>query len=109
MPHTYWNAGAGELHQTVTLEPALQHERFFESVYGLAAEGFTPERRTFKNALLGAGLVVEHHTWLAEVPMTLQRVVFPPLAALARMLGFRVWKPEFTGSPASQPDSSSLR
>lgn len=32
--HTYWNAGADELHQTVTLEPALRHERFFESVYG---------------------------------------------------------------------------
>lgn len=95
LPHTYWNAGAEELHHTVTLEPAFDHETFFESVYGLAGEGFTPERRTLRNLLLAAALFSRHENWLSGIPVSVQRLVFPLLAALGHLLGLRVWKPAY--------------
>lgn len=97
-PHTYWNAGPDELHHVVTLEPALEHETFFESVYGLAREGFAPERRTALNLLRLARLFGEHETWLVGPPVAAQRLLFGALGALARRLGVRVWKPEYAQS-----------
>ncbi|BDP43665.1 hypothetical protein DAETH_36340 (plasmid) [Deinococcus aetherius] len=94
-PHTYWNAGGSELHHVVTLEPALDHETFFESVYGLAREGFSPQRKTLRNLMLLAQLFAGHDNWLAGVPVPLQRVLFPLLAALGRALGLKVWKPTY--------------
>ncbi|THF66727.1 cupin domain-containing protein [Deinococcus sp. Arct2-2] len=101
--HTYWNAGEGELHHIVTLEPALDHDRFFESVYGLTAEGFTPDKKTFRNLLLAAGLFARHENWMVGVPVTVQKLVFPLLAALGHRLGLRVWKPEYAARQRSVP------
>lgn len=99
IPHTYWNAGPDELRHVVTLEPALDHERFFESVYGLSAEGFSPERRTLLNLLRLARLFGEHDNLLAGPPVRLQRLVFGALGVLARRLGVQVWKPEYAARP----------
>lgn len=101
--HTYWNAGEGELHHIVTLEPALDHEVFFESVYGLATEGFTPDRKTLRNLLLAAGLFARHENWMAGVPVNVQKLVFPLLAVLGHRLGLRVWKPEYAAIQTQAP------
>lgn len=102
VPHTYWNAGKDELHHVVALEPALDHETFFESVYGLAREGFSPEHRTVVNLLRLARLFGQHDNWLAGPPVALQRPLFRALGTVARLVGVRVWKPEYA-DPAPRP------
>lgn len=93
--HTYWNAGQGELHHRVTLQPALGHEKFFESVYGLAQEGFTPQSKSLLNLLRLARLFSEHDTWLPGLPMVIQKPLFVGLGGVARLLGVRVWRPQY--------------
>ena len=90
VPHTFWNASPdGEvLHQAVELRPALDSERFFETVFGLQRDGKLVEGRR-PNPLMMAPLVARYENWLAGPPVVLQRLLFPPLALLGRLLGYR--------------------
>lgn len=40
-PHRWWNGGQEELHIVAEIRPALQAERFFETIFGLARDGRT--------------------------------------------------------------------
>jgi mannose-6-phosphate isomerase-like protein (cupin superfamily) len=96
-PHTFWNAGEEELHQLVELRPALKHEVFFETVFGLQRDGRFPvegERRP-PTPLQGALIVVEYGNYLAKPPIPVQKALFRPLALLGRLLGYRASYPEY--------------
>lgn len=97
VPHTFWNASPdGEvLHQLVELRPALDSERFFETVFGLQRDGKLVEGRT-PNPLVMASVVVGYENWLAGPPVILQRLLFPPLALLGRLLGYRASYPRYS-------------
>lgn len=96
-PHTFWNASPnGEvLHQVVELRPALDSERFFETVFGLQREGKLVEGRT-PNLLMMAPVIVRYENWLAGPPVVLQRLLFSPLALLGRLLGYRPSYPRYS-------------
>ena len=95
VPHTFWNAGGEELHHLVELRPALESERFFETVFGLRRDGKLVEGRA-PNPLMMAPVVVEYENWLAGPPVILQKLLFPPLALLGRLLGYRASYPEYS-------------
>ena len=97
VPHTFWNASlSGEvLHHVVELRPALDSERFFETVFGLRRDGKLVEGKT-PNPLMMAPVVVEYENWLAGPPVILQRLLFPPLALLGRLLGYRASYPRYS-------------
>lgn len=90
-PHTFWNAGEEELHHVVELRPALRHETFFETVFGLQREGRSPA-----NPLQGAVIVLAYENYLARLPITAQKVLFGPLALLGRLLGYRASYPRYS-------------
>ncbi len=94
-PHTFWNASAEVLHHVVELRPALDSERFFETVFGLRRDGKLVEGKT-PNPLMMAPVVVEYENWLAGPPVILQRLLFPPLALLGRLLGYRASYPRYS-------------
>lgn len=90
-PHTFWNAGDEELHHVVELRPALKSESFFETIFGLQKDGKFPVEGEKKapNPFQGALIVTEYENYLAGMPMLIQKVLFPPLAFLGRLLGYK--------------------
>ena len=97
VPHTFWNASLGDevLHHVVELRPALDSERFFETVFGLRRDGKLVEGKT-PNPLMMAPVVVEYENWLAGPPVILQKAFFPPLPLLGRLLGYRTSYPRYS-------------
>ena len=97
VPHTFWDASpSGEvLHHVVELRPALDSERFFETVFDLQRDGKLVEGRP-PNPLMMAPVIVRYENWLAGPPVTLQRLLFPPLALLGRLLGYRASYPRYS-------------
>ena len=86
--HAMWNDGDAEARVIWQTRPALRTEDFFRTVEALAEEGKLTARGP-RNPLLGASLMQEFRDEfrLTTPPPTLQAVLFPPLAALARLFG----------------------
>lgn len=101
VPHTFWNAGDGELHHTVELRPALKSEGFFETVFGLQRDGKLVAGRA-PNPLMMAPVIVEFENWLAGLPVPAQRALFRPLALLGGLLGYRASYPEYGDDPPAR-------
>jgi hypothetical protein len=86
--HRWWNAGEGEVQVRVRIEPALRFEEAILVVWGLCADGHTnTEGRP--SPLLGALLATRYRRELRyrQPPDPVQRLLFPPLASLARLRG----------------------
>jgi len=90
VPHKIRNAGSEELHITVEMRPALRFAQFLETAAALthgkggAARTFTP----FEGALLMREFGNEIRP--ARPPLPVQRIVFPILAIVGRVLGYRL-------------------
>jgi mannose-6-phosphate isomerase-like protein (cupin superfamily) len=86
--HQWWNAGQDEVQIRVRIEPALRVEDAILVIWGLCADGHTnAEGRP--SALLGAlvGGRYRREIRYRQPPDAVQRLLFPPLAALARRRG----------------------
>lgn len=89
-PHAWWNAGEEEGVAIVEFRPALKADEFFESFFGLARDGKVSPKTGLPN-LLWMALILRHYrdfVHLARPPLLVQRAVFTPLAAVARLLGY---------------------
>jgi quercetin dioxygenase-like cupin family protein len=89
--HAMWNDGDAEARVIWRTRPALRTEEFFRRVGALAEQGKLTAKGP-RNPLLGASLMHEFRDEfrLTSPPPAVQAVVFPPLAALARVLGMAV-------------------
>lgn len=89
-PHVWWNVGDTQAQVRATITPALRTEAFFESYFGLAVAGKT-NREGLPNPLWLAVLMREFSTEirLARPSPLVQTLLFAPLAALGRLLGYR--------------------
>ena len=88
--HKLRNAGDDELHITVEMRPALRFAEFLETAAALTWDAQGGARRF---SLLEGVLLM--HEFGAEIrpafpPLPVQRIAFPLLAALARVLGYRL-------------------
>jgi mannose-6-phosphate isomerase-like protein (cupin superfamily) len=97
-PHALWNGGevrAGVIWQT---RPALRTEFMLERFFELARSG-AMGRGARPNPLLGAVLMQHYRDEfrLANPGEGVQRVVFPPLSLLGRLIGYK-----------AEPDGSGL-
>jgi quercetin dioxygenase-like cupin family protein len=100
LPHVWWNAGEDDVHVLGEFRPALRTEVFFETFFGLAADGKT-NRKGLPNPL---GLAVmmreyENELQLARPSAGWQRALFGPLAVIGRAVGYRGWYPAYTTDP----------
>jgi quercetin dioxygenase-like cupin family protein len=88
-PHTWWNAGSEEVHVRGEVKPALRTQQFFEKFFGLAKDGKT-NRRGLPKPLQLALLMREYdeEIRLARPPFIIQRLLFTPLAVIARLVGY---------------------
>ena len=86
--HRWWNAGEGEVRIRVRIEPALRFQEMILIVWGLCADGHT-NAQGLPEPLRGALLATRYRDEIRyrQPPQLLQRLVLPPLAALARRRG----------------------
>jgi Cupin domain len=86
--HRWWNSGDGEVRTQVRVDPALRVEEAILVMWGLCADGHT-NAKGMPSPLLGALLATRYwdEVRFRQPPEIVQRVLLPPLAALARALG----------------------
>ena len=86
--HRWWNPGDDEVLARVRVEPALRFQEAILVFWGLCADGHT-NRKGVPSPLFGALLATRYRTELryTRPPDLVQRLAFPPLAALARRRG----------------------
>lgn len=89
--HTVWNAGDETVHVRVTFTPALRSETVLEILAALANDGKTDRAGNPKDPLLGAVLMQEFRDEIypAQPARVVQRILFPLLAAIGRLKGYR--------------------
>lgn len=91
VPHSQWNAGDAPMRIYYEHRPALTSaEIFFETQFGLSREGKLSKEG--KIALLQAAVLVQEvgdFIRPAWPSIALQDLLFPPLAAVGRLLGYR--------------------
>jgi mannose-6-phosphate isomerase-like protein (cupin superfamily) len=96
-PHSYWNAGRGELRIRYEHRPALvSAEVFFQTYFALSRAGkLSPTGQM--NPLQAAVLVRDVGDFIRppSPPLAIQGLLFGPLAALGERLGYRSWYPEY--------------
>lgn len=81
-PHAWHAAGCEELHMTLTFEPALTAERFFEQSFALANAGRT--KRDGKMRLLDAAVILDDNPDFLHLPK-LQTALIRLLAPIGRL------------------------
>ena len=95
--HIFRNGGDEELRMISEYRPGLKSvETFFATFFGLAADGKIDKRG--RPRLLQSVLTlweVRDYFVVTRPPPSLQRLLFPPLAALARLRGYRASYPEY--------------
>ncbi len=106
--HTWTNVGDDEAQIRAEFAPALRTEMFFETFFGLAADGKT-NRKGLPNLLSLAVLMREYdkEMRLARPSAAVQRALFGPLALLGRSLGYRGWYPKYTAEPLPKQGAQS--
>lgn len=86
--HQWWNAGEGEVSARVRVEPALRFEEAILVFWGLCADGHATAKGD-PSPLAGALLATRYREEMRfrRPPQAVQRLLLPPLAALARRRG----------------------
>ena len=91
--HEMWAEEAG-VHVNWQTRPAFRTEAFFETVFGLAAEGKVNEKgvpNLLQSAVIAQAFADEFR--LARPPWPIQRLLFAVLAPLGRLLGYKAKYP----------------
>jgi mannose-6-phosphate isomerase-like protein (cupin superfamily) len=93
--HAWWNSGDEEGVAIVEFRPGWKTEEFFESFFGLAQDGKVNPNTGLPNLLWLASIFRAYHDfgYIARPPLFVQRAVFAPLGAVARLLGYRLPRP----------------
>ena len=89
-PHRLFPVGDGQVHAVFELRPALRTEALLETFFRLAREGKVDRKGNL--GLLQLALIArefEQEGYATRPPLAVQRALFAPLAALARLLGYR--------------------
>jgi quercetin dioxygenase-like cupin family protein len=95
--HSQWNAGDGMMRIYYEHRPALTSaEVFFETQFGLSRDGKLSPKGDI-NLLQGAVLLQEVGDFIriSTPPFAVQKTLFPVLAALGRMRGYRARYPRY--------------
>jgi mannose-6-phosphate isomerase-like protein (cupin superfamily) len=90
VPHRFWNAGICEARMTIDIKPAKRFEAFIRNMIGLAQDGKT-DAMGMPNILQLAAIASEFDdvTRFLSPPRLVQRLLFPALAPVAALRGYR--------------------
>ncbi len=94
--HTFKADGDEYLHFRCAVRPALKMEPLFETIFGLYYDG-KADKRGQPNPLQNVLLAQESESYVAGVPVWLQRPVIALGAWMARRLGYRLRYEKYSG------------
>jgi quercetin dioxygenase-like cupin family protein len=96
-PHAHWNAGPEELVILQTITPCLDIERFLETLFGLAMDGRLNKdgQPRFLQVMVWLR-AVQNKTYLADIPVSIQKLLSFLLAPLAKMLGYKAFYSKYS-------------
>ncbi|MCB0032394.1 MAG: cupin domain-containing protein [Anaerolineales bacterium] len=94
-PHTFWNAGEGELRFITDVRPPGRQQTYWETVFGLAEDG-----KVGKNGLphpLQLAVVAPlADSYAANVPVPVMKVIISVLGSIGRLLGYKESYPQYS-------------
>jgi mannose-6-phosphate isomerase-like protein (cupin superfamily) len=91
--HRFWNSSSEPVVFEVEIRPARNFEKALRAQFGLAADGRTNDRAVPKNPLELSLIYELAESYIAGVPLPLQKGVSGALSSIARRLGY---DPEFS-------------
>jgi len=95
--HNHFNAGDGPVTYLHRIRPALDFDYLMETLVGLAADG---KARNGKYGLLQELVSLKYldsKSYLADVPIGVQKLLMAVLAPLGRLLGYRAVYKKYSG------------
>src|SRR5213083_298548 len=101
--HSQWNAGSGLMRLYYEHRPALESaELFFETYFGLSRDGKLLPSGDM-HLLQAAVLLSEVNDFIriTSPPVVMQKFLFPVLAAIGRVRGYRARYPNYSASTVS--------
>jgi mannose-6-phosphate isomerase-like protein (cupin superfamily) len=112
--HRFWNSGTAPVVFEVEIRPARNFEKSIRARFGLVEDGKTNDKAIPKNILELALLYELSESYIAGMPLSLQKGVFGALARVARWLGYdpefsRYTKPDGLAEVRTPPSGTSPR
>jgi mannose-6-phosphate isomerase-like protein (cupin superfamily) len=103
-PHTFWNGSDEPLHMTTEHRPALRFEEFIRAMVQLDREDGLNDEGMPANPFVAAMLITEFNDEMqpSDIPVPVQRVLFPTLSVVGRVLGYR--PPQYTAEQSATHD-----
>ena len=94
-PHTFWNAGEGELLFITDVRPPGQLQTYWETVFGLAEDGKVGENG-LPNLLQLAVLAPLADSYNPSIPLSMMKGLIAVLGATGRLLGYKESYPQYS-------------
>lgn len=94
-PHTFWNAGQGELRFITDVRPAGDLQTYWETVFGLAEDGQVDENG-LPNLLQLAVLAPLADSYDPRVPLPVMKGLIAVLGTVGRLAGYRARYPQYS-------------
>ncbi len=94
-PHTFWNAGEGELRFITDVRPPGELQTYWETVFGLAEDGKV-NSSGLPNPLQLAVLAPLADSYDPRVPLPIMKGMIAVLGLLGRLAGYRVKYPQYS-------------
>jgi mannose-6-phosphate isomerase-like protein (cupin superfamily) len=91
-PHTFWNAGDGELRFITDVRPPGQLQAYWETVFGLAEDGKVG-KNGLPNLLQLAVTAPLADSYAPDVPIPITKFIMKVLGGIGRLLGYRATYP----------------
>lgn len=95
--HNHYNNSDETLVFVQTVSPALDFDYFLENIAGLANDGKMANRKTSLIQDLVTIKYLDSKSFLAKVPVGLQKVLMHTVAPPARLFGYRALYKQYTG------------
>jgi mannose-6-phosphate isomerase-like protein (cupin superfamily) len=95
-PHTFWNAGDGELRFITDVRPPGDLQTYWETVFGLAQDGKVNANGA-PNLLQLAVVAPLADSYRPSAPVVATKALIVVLGAIGRLLGYKARYPKYSG------------
>jgi len=102
-PHTFWNAGDGELRFITEVRPPGDLQTYWETVFGLAQDG-KANANGLPNLLQLAVVAPLADSYDPRVPVPVTKAMVAVLGGIGRLLGYKAHYPQYNDLPARMND-----
>ncbi|MDP3444525.1 MAG: cupin domain-containing protein [Ignavibacteria bacterium] len=96
-PHNHYNDGDEDLTYYHIVTPALDFDYLIENLIGLAADGKSKNGKYGLMQELVSLKYLESQTYLADIPLGLQKFLIDAVAPIGRLFGYRAIYTKYSG------------